>query len=364
MAEIDNPHDAFFKDLFSRPEAVHDFVAHHLPPEIASLLNLTTLEQQAGAFVDDALQAHYSDVLYRVQLHEGGACHIYLLFEHKSRAEKLTPLQLLRYQVNIWTQEAQNNPNLTELTPIFPIVFYHGLGNWQVARNFTDLVDIRPHAAALRQYVPQFVYHLFEARFYDERTPRDAALLRIGLAVLKYIFRRDMGAKLREFFDIFQELDEDAALAYIRVVLHYVTGIAHPAPESDVSTAVKEAFPRLKGDVMMSIVEKWEHIGLEKGLRQGLYQGRQEGLQLGKQEGLQEGLQKGLREGERKAASTIALRQLERRFGKVPVRLAGQISKLPLATLEEMSLAIFDFHSIKDVTAWVREAKAKHEPSA
>jgi hypothetical protein len=28
-----HPHDSFFKELFSRPEAAEDFVRHYLPPE-------------------------------------------------------------------------------------------------------------------------------------------------------------------------------------------------------------------------------------------------------------------------------------------------------------------------------------------
>jgi hypothetical protein len=32
------PHDAFFKQLFTRPEAAEDFVHHYLPAEVTVLL--------------------------------------------------------------------------------------------------------------------------------------------------------------------------------------------------------------------------------------------------------------------------------------------------------------------------------------
>ena len=344
MADISNPHDTFFKELFSRPEAARDFVAHHLPPEIASLIELDSLAQEQGSFVDEDLQAHYADVLYQARLTNGGPCQIYLLFEHKSRAEKMTPLQLLRYKVNIWTEEIKRTPSLTKLTPIVPIVFYHGPGGWQVARNFADLVDIRPGAEALREYVPQFKYHLFEARLYDEATSRDAALLRIGLATLKYIFRSNIGAQLAEFFTIFQDMEENAAAAYVDIVLHYVTSYSPRVKETEVQAALENAFPRLKDKAMMSMVERWQQKGLQKGLQQGL--------------------QKGLMEGQRQEASALVLRLLDKRFAPVPVRLRGQIAKLPVVTLEELAEAIVDFQNSKDVAAWVRQKKANNEPSA
>lgn len=42
MAEaLTNPHDRFFKDLFSRREAAQDFLRHYLPPEVSALLDRT-----------------------------------------------------------------------------------------------------------------------------------------------------------------------------------------------------------------------------------------------------------------------------------------------------------------------------------
>ena len=209
-----------------------------------------------------------------------------------------------------------------------------------MARNFVDLVDIRPGAEALREYVPQFKYHLFEARLYDEATSRDAALLRIGLATLKYIFRSNIGAQLAEFFTIFQDMEENAAAAYVDIVLHYVTSYSPRVKETEVQAALENAFPRLKVKAMMSIVERWQ------------------------QQGLQQGWQQGLIEGQRQEAAALVLRLLDKRFAPVPVRLRGQIAKLPVVTLEELAEAIFDFQNSKDIAAWVRQKKANNEPSA
>ena len=45
------------------------------------------------------MQAHQTDLLYRVRLANGGQAYIYFLFEHKSYPDPLVALQLLRYMV-------------------------------------------------------------------------------------------------------------------------------------------------------------------------------------------------------------------------------------------------------------------------
>jgi len=38
MLEISNPHDRFFKEVFSRQETVKDFVVNYVPKEIIDVL--------------------------------------------------------------------------------------------------------------------------------------------------------------------------------------------------------------------------------------------------------------------------------------------------------------------------------------
>jgi predicted transposase/invertase (TIGR01784 family) len=46
-----NPHDHFFKDLFSRREAARDFLQNYLPVEIVNLLDLSSLEINKDSFI-------------------------------------------------------------------------------------------------------------------------------------------------------------------------------------------------------------------------------------------------------------------------------------------------------------------------
>jgi predicted transposase YdaD len=55
---------------------------------------------------------------------------VYLLFEHKSYFDKMTPVQMLGYIVDIWKLYNKQNKN-EKLPPIIPILIYHGNRKWK-----------------------------------------------------------------------------------------------------------------------------------------------------------------------------------------------------------------------------------------
>lgn len=69
------------------------------------------------------------------------------------------------------------------------------------------------------------------------------------------------------------------------------------------------------------------------------------------QKGEQQGLQQGLQQGERK----VALRQLERRFGKLSPGIRRQLEQLVVEQLEALCEALLDFQTKADLTRWLKE---------
>jgi predicted transposase YdaD len=72
-------------------------------------------------------------------------------------------------------------------------------------------------------------------------------------------------------------------------------------------------------------------------LEEGEMLGEQRGLRLGKLDTLQ--------------------RQLQRRFGILPVNLREALALLDITTLDQLSEALFDFASLDDVSAWLEQHK-------
>jgi predicted transposase/invertase (TIGR01784 family) len=113
MSDISNPHDRFFREVFSRLELSSEFLSKQLPPAIAASLDFSTLDLRPGSFLDEELQQYYSDLLFRVKLQTGRPAYVYVLLEHKSYIEWFTGLQLLRYKVEIWEQARKGAKTLS-----------------------------------------------------------------------------------------------------------------------------------------------------------------------------------------------------------------------------------------------------------
>ena len=60
-----HPHDAFFKGTFSKKEIAGDFLKNYLPQDVVTHINLETLTNQKGEYIDRKLKKDFSDLLYQ-----------------------------------------------------------------------------------------------------------------------------------------------------------------------------------------------------------------------------------------------------------------------------------------------------------
>ena len=79
----------------------------------------------------------------------------------------------------------------------------------------------------------------------------------------------------------------------------------------------------------------------------------QEWLKEGREKGIQEGIQKGRKEGIREGAAALTLRLLRRRVGRIDAPTRQRILSLSAKELQELGLALLDFSSQKDLSAWL-----------
>ncbi len=148
MADITNPHDKFFREVWSRQDIAVDFLANYLPEDVSKHLQLDTLEIQKDSFIEKHLKEHLSDLLYRVKLADGVEGFVYMLFEHKSYPDHFVTVHLLRYMGAIWQQYLKNMSKCERnrssgLPLIVPLVFYHGTEDWY-PRSLGKLVENVP----------------------------------------------------------------------------------------------------------------------------------------------------------------------------------------------------------------------------
>ncbi|MEA5404298.1 Rpn family recombination-promoting nuclease/putative transposase [Arcicella sp. DC2W] len=154
MSQLNNPHDKFFKETFSRLEIVQSFIEETFPVEIREKINLPKLKKTNSSFTDADLSEHLADIVYQTE-YAGQQALVSLLFEHKSYPEKYPHLQLLRYMNNVWLEEQKQNK---QLSVVISTVIYHGEAHWKKLSMIAYFGN--PHES-LHQFIPQFDYLLF-----------------------------------------------------------------------------------------------------------------------------------------------------------------------------------------------------------
>jgi hypothetical protein len=288
----------------SRKEAVRTFLRNHLDKEIVDLLDFSTLEIKKDTFVDQELGEHFSDILYQLKLRNGQDAKVYVLIEHKSYTDYLVAFQILRYMVRIWElelkqQEAQRKKERKErkekeipekqqipvskekkerkqqekltLTPILPIVFYHGEREWQVPLGFQSIFLELP--SVLAPYVPDFRYFLYDLTKVDDSEIQGDVILRIrrkrvvrlGLLSLKYAKRNDLPDKLEEIFALFEQLtDHKAAREYLSTLVRYLSSRSTKISRQQLKTALDKKFSEEGETIMATIAETLIEQGREE----------------------------------------------------------------------------------------------------
>ncbi len=292
MTDIHQPHDKFFKRLFSRPEVARDFIENYLPENVLRRLDLDSLQLMKDTFVDAKLRGRFSDVLCRVRLANGKEAYVYVLFEHKSSPYRLVAFQLLKYMVGIWEaaidayeekkakgEDGESSPFF--LPPIIPIVVYHGKTGWNVSNSFSALFESFP---GLGDHIPDFRFAVHDLTGYADEDIKGMVVLRVGLLVMKYIFKEELGERLPEILGLLRELSKKrSGLEYLETVVLYLLSAAESLTRKQIGQAVEKAAPEKGGEMMATLAEQW------------LEEGRLEGERKGKKETLLKTLETGLK---------------------------------------------------------------------
>lgn len=132
---------------------------------------------------------------------------ITLLFEHKS-SQPTSPIQfqLMRYMLRIWEQSISQKERLT---PIVPILIYHGKNEWKrkdISQYFDEEGGLD---SALICFLPQFDYLLTDLTTYQDSEIKQIfklISLQTGLLLMKKIFEKQLEDDLKVIFVAVNEL--------------------------------------------------------------------------------------------------------------------------------------------------------------
>lgn len=302
MDKIKSPHDKVVRETLSRKATAIDFFKNYLPRPILDLIDMNTLEISKDSFIEKELKEYYSDMLYTVRFKNDDGF-IYLLFEHKSYADKLIQLQLFGYIHQIYRLYVKQN-KAEKLPVVIPMVLYHGLKEWDIGTRFSSIIQ-GPYDA-LKDYVPDFKYILLDLTRYSDEEIKGEVQARVLLLVLKHIFDTDIFQTLPDILSLFNEvMQQDTGLQTIETLLRYLFSTINDENVDKVKDMIENTLTQEKGGAIMgTIAEKYIN------------------------EGMQQGMQQGMQEGSIIAAREAVIEALELRFGNLPDAIKNKLNAI------------------------------------
>lgn len=276
------PHDAFFKESFSMLAIAKEYVQHFLPESIVSKLDLELMALDNTTYITPELEQYYSDLVWTCRFGKSKV-RIAFLFEHKSKPEKYPHLQLLRYLLEIWDRDVKNKK---PLTPVIPIVIYHGKTKWKIREFKTYFKGI---SKELWRYLPSFSYELTDLSGYS---PEDIKKTHAGLlinALLALQFGNSVDFIRKNFRLFFHDengsLNEASNRNFLQLIIVYLF------KNSEFSTAeAKQLLTTISEPIKKDVMNTYEKL-LAEGKAEGKAIGKAEGKAEGRMEGRMEGLE-------------------------------------------------------------------------
>jgi predicted transposase YdaD len=344
MARPRSPHDKLFKSAFADVRDMAAELRSVLPKQLVSRLELDKLADTRTTFIDEAMVGSYTDALYTVR-YAGHDALLYVLTEHKSEVDRWTLLQLLRYMVRIWEQVLEQKPAPSVLPPIIPVLVHHSETGWTTTTTFHGLFDASLMVDPwLCQLTPAFnivlddLSHLSDAKL-RARALSDAALLAL-------LFLRDgrrenrVLRRLLDWADLFRRLSRsrNGQRAIIRL-FSYIYAVAPDLDLPRLRKKVRQVIPD-KEDLMSTLAERL------------IKQGRTEGLEKGLEKGLKKGATQGASKARKEALARqrkLVQRQLELKFGVLPMETVTQVESANATTLERYAERVITCSSVAEV---------------
>ena len=135
-------HDALLKRMLEEPGFPEAFFDAFLPKALTRHFRWESLRMSKSSFVDEELRQHFSDAFFEVELKLSSGkerLELALLVEHKSHPDHFVVVQLMRYLAQAYEHQIKHQRReRRRLTPILPLVVYHGGAKW-MAKSFVEL---------------------------------------------------------------------------------------------------------------------------------------------------------------------------------------------------------------------------------
>jgi len=261
-----DPHDRLFKRVMSDEANVRQFIKKFLPKELSSQIDLKETKLVPTEKVK-GYNKYYMDTAVECKIADTKG-QLYFVFEHKSYPDPGVLLQILSYMTVTWDEQRKKN---VPLTPVIPVVIYHGTTSWNVTTHFQGQFDSLNES--IKPYIPEFNYVLVDLTQMPndeiEQKAQNAPFLAASLLLMKLVALHDL-EEIAGITVIINLPEEEKLMLFL--YLFYTLDV----DQNTMERIVKE----LGGEeIMPSLAERLIKQGEEKGKLEGKLEGTIKGKQ-------------------------------------------------------------------------------------
>lgn len=311
-------HDGTYHELYSNPHMMADLVRQFVNEPWVEDLDFTHMEPVKTKFHVPGLPKRESDVIWRIPIKGGGDLYLLVLLEFQSDVDRWMVLRVVAYTCLLWLQllSEKRIPAQGPLPPVVPIVLYNGASHWLMPVRLRDLIGL-PDDSPLWKFQPDGTFFLID----ESRYGKEALEARDSLSALVFQLEQcktpedlpELAAKMIAWLERWPEF------ASLKTVL---------------AEMFKQAVSTLTGD--RSILS--ETLGLLE-VKAML----QTNMENWKRERRVEWTQE--------AEAKMLTRQLQCRFGDLPMWVNEKLAKADSSSLEEWGLRFVDATTLDSVFA-------------
>jgi predicted transposase/invertase (TIGR01784 family) len=277
-SKVAHPHDRLVKRLLSNPATAKDILSLYLPEQALALVDLNHLVLQRDSFIDDEHRAFAVDLLYQTTF-QGEEGYIWVLLEHQRKDDPWLPVRIFKYMAIIW-DHLRKSRKLNKIPLIYPLIIYNGDRPYSHTLTFKDMIE----PAASRELFEDFFktpFCLIDLTTIEDEALRKHLQNRVrGVALLltlKHVFDKNLQAFFEKVLvDAYKDLDQSGNRDDVADMLYYLLNEGEFLNEEQFWSIINQEFSSEVRGKVMTIAQKLEARGMEKGKIEGKLEGKME----------------------------------------------------------------------------------------
>jgi predicted transposase/invertase (TIGR01784 family) len=273
---LNNPHDRFFKAVFSRIIVVQDYFNHFFPKHLLSKLNIDTLESVNTSYITPELEEFYSDIVWRCQFKDKKeSVLICFIFEHKSYVPKYPHVQIGDYKQGAYNKQIKEKK---PLQLVVPIIVYHGLKPWPDKPFSSYFGDIDE---SFLFYIDPLAFHLTNLQDYSDDMIKAFNAILLGKAMMAYkhfLEKEYISEHLVELLLIgYENNNSDEEFDFVHSFYLYLYTISGGFTNEQISKKIEDYKKNQNSETMVNYLDVVLERGIEKGIEKGIERGIEKG---------------------------------------------------------------------------------------